>query len=268
LDVVEIIVTEAERAQRDGIVLAGGRVSVFSSRSPARTTPNEDAVAIFGTGTGSGVLVLADGAGGLPAGAQASQVAVEEIRRGLDGVNGQENGLRYAILNAIESANEAILEMRAGAATTLEVVEILDGSLRSYHIGDSRTYLVGGRGKLKFHTVSHSPVGYAVASGLVDEKDALFHDDLHVVSNLLGCQDMKIEIGPVLRLSPRDTVLVASDGLTDNVHEDEIVEHIRKGSLARACESLAGLAEERMLAPALDEPSKADDLSFVLFRPQ
>ena len=65
---VEIIVTEAERARRDGIALAGGRVSVFSSRSPARATPNEDAIAIFATGTRSGVVVLADGAGGLPAG--------------------------------------------------------------------------------------------------------------------------------------------------------------------------------------------------------
>ena len=69
-----------------------------------------------------------------------------------------------------------------------------------------------------------------------------------------------------MELRPRDTVLVASDGLTDNVHLDEIVERIRKGSLADGATSLMSLATRRMARESAGFPSKPDDLSLILFR--
>ena len=77
---------------------------------------------------------------------------------------------------------------------------------------------------------------------------------------------MRIDIGAEVRLQPRDTVLVASDGLMDNLHVAEIVLRVRKGPLAKACDAVIGLAQRRMSGSAVDQPSKPDDLSLILFR--
>ena len=77
---------------------------------------------------------------------------------------------------------------------------------------------------------------------------------------------MRIDVGTAVTLRPRDTVLVASDGLMDNVHVHEIIERIRKGRLTRAADNVISLAKRRMGSDATEQPSKPDDLSLILFR--
>ena len=55
------------------------------------------------------------------------------------------------------------------------------------------------------------------------------------VSNVLGASDMRIEVGSQRRIAPRDTLLIASDGLSDNLHTEEIVALLRTGPLDAAC---------------------------------
>jgi serine/threonine protein phosphatase PrpC len=83
----------------------------------------------------------------------------------------------------------------------------------------------------------------------------------------MGSNDMRIEIGPRFPLAPRDTLLLASDGLFDNVLQDEIVEIIRKGPVGEAVAELWKLARQRMDGTDKDKPSKPDDFSAILFRP-
>ena len=94
----------------------------------------------------------------------------------------------------------------------------------------------------------------------------MHHEDRHIVSNMLGAADMRIEVGSARRLAPRDTLLVASDGLSDNLAPEEIVELIRAGPLERGARRLAADARERMDKPREGRPSKPDDLTFLLFR--
>ena len=86
------------------------------------------------------------------------------------------------------------------------------------------------------------------------------------MSNFLGTPDMRIDVGAPVELQPRDTTMLASDGLMDNVHLDEIVERIRKGPLADAASKVIGLAKRRMADESSAQPSKPDDLSLILFR--
>ena len=51
--------------------------------------------------------------------------------------------------------------------------------------------------------------------------------------NVIGSSDMRVEVGPALQLAARDTVLLASDGLFDNLYIDEIVDTIRRGPLVK-----------------------------------
>jgi serine/threonine protein phosphatase PrpC len=83
---------------------------------------------------------------------------------------------------------------------------------------------------------------------------------------VLGAPDMRIEVGSQLPIAPRDTLLLASDGLSDNLRTEEIVALLRTGPLEAACDRLAELARARMHAPGEGEPCKPDDLTFVAFR--
>jgi serine/threonine protein phosphatase PrpC len=255
-----------DMARGERFEIGGGEAVVLSIAKPGRVGPNEDAAALISLGEEAGVAVVSDGAGGHPSGAEAAELAVRSICDSVAEVGGELQNLRDAIINGFESADRAISALGIGAAATLAVVEIQGGNMRAYHAGDSMVLVTGQRGRIKWLTVPHSPVGYAVEAGLLDRGDALHHEDLHLVSNLLGAQDMRIELGATLSLSMRDTVVLASDGLSDNLHLDEIVERVRKGPLHRAVDELAILGKERMQSQSEGAPSKPDDLTFIAIR--
>lgn len=245
---------------------AGGQLSYFTRRAPDKAGGNEDALGLIPWGSEAGVLVVCDGLGGQPAGKQASLLALqclaERIAAAPDG-----GGLREAILDGIEQANRSIAALGIGAATTLALIEIQGRGVRPYHVGDSMILVTGQRGSIKLQTVSHSPVGYAVESGFLDAAAAMHHEERHLISNMLGSPAMRIEIGTRLELAPRDTVLLASDGLFDNLHVPEIVELMRCGPLNSSAKRLWAESEERMRGRRTTLPSKPDDLSFILYRP-
>ena len=246
--------------------LATGEVAVFSCRSPGRDGPNEDCAAVLPFGDGSYVFAVADGLGGGRAGARASSLAIDSLEAALEEARHEQWPLRTAVMNGIERANEAIRGLGIGAFTTLSAVDLCEGAVRPYHVGDSMILLIGQRGRLKLQTMAHSPVGFAVEAGLLDEDKAMHHAERHLVSNVLGAPDMRIEVGSQRRIAPLDTLVLASDGLSDNLRTDEIIALLRTGPLDAACDRLAELARARMHAPGDGEPSKPDDLTFVVFR--
>ncbi len=246
--------------------VAGGAVTAYTSRAPDKSTPNEDSVAIIPYGPGAAVFAVADGAGGLPEGRRASRTAVSMLDDSLQDSMQKTTLLRTAILNGIEAANLAVLAMGIGAATTMTVVTIEGLLLRTYQIGDSEAMVVGQRGVIKSQTMPHSPTGFAVEAGFLDLKAALHHEERHLVSNFLGTSNMRIDMGAEIIMRPRDTVLLASDGLTDNLHTHEITAMIRKGPLPQVIDSLTSLAKRRMTVESTHQPSKPDDLSIILFR--
>jgi len=282
---------------------AGGEAVAYCRRSPDKETGNEDTLAVIPLAGDAVVLAVADGAGGLPAGQRASRTAirtvVESLKKNhidfdvfdrvsveptdasfqdaaacaskghfesLTAVSDPAVMLRTAILNAMEEANAAVMALANGSATTLTVVSVEGRLVRPYHVGDSAALVMGQRGRLKMQTIAHTPVAFAVEAGFLDEVEALYHAERNLVFNFLGTADMRIEVGAELELAPRDTLLLASDGLTDNLHLAEIVEIARKGPAAETLAQLADYARERMLTPEAPTPSKPDDLSIILFR--
>jgi protein phosphatase len=249
------------------VPFAGGELVLFTKTCPGVDRPNEDALAVLPWGDDGGILVVADGVGGAPAGQNASRLAVEALRESVEEGRKEERDIRDVVISGIETANRRVREEARGSATTIAVAQIRAGRVRPYHVGDSAVLVTGQRGKVKLSTSSHSPVGYAMEAGLLDEHEAVHHDELHVVSNLVGTTDMRIEVGSPLDLAARDTLLVASDGLLDNFLPAEIVERVRKGPLAKAAAALADATAVRMESGRDGQPSKPDDLTFLLWRP-
>jgi serine/threonine protein phosphatase PrpC len=249
------------------ILLSGGTSALYSCRCPGRKTPNEDAAAVIQLEDQSVVLAVADGMGGGLAGEKASSLAVESIVDTLEAYRGNDDQLlRAAIINGIEHAGNEVQQLGLGAATTLAVVQVQGRTVRPYHVGDSLVLVVGNKGKLKLQTIPHSPVGYAIEAGVLDEREAMHHEDRHIVSNMVGADDMRIEVGAPLELAPRDTLVIASDGLSDNLRVDEAAELIRKGPLKRSLRNLVVKARRRMTVPEPGYPSKPDDLTVLAFR--
>jgi len=246
---------------------AGGRVAYFTTASPDREGVNEDAGGLFALGPTSAALVVADGLGGLPSGETASRLAVNCVAGALERAETTGANLRGPMLDALEHCNRQLLEQGSGSGTTFAALEIQQQHVRPYHVGDTSILLTGQRSKLKLWTVPHSPVGYAVESGMLGEREALYHDQRHVVSNTVGSANMRIEIGSPLKIARRDTALLATDGLFDNLSLDEIVEIIRIGPLGRSIARLAERALARMTQDVSDSPCKPDDLTVVLYRP-
>jgi protein phosphatase len=246
--------------------LAGGTACVLTQRRPGRESANQDAAALIPGAADNGVLAVADGLGGLPAGDQASALALQCLDTRVAGQHADTQ--REAVLTGLEEANAAILASTQGSATTIAVAAIEGDRVRTYHAGDSMIVVCGQRGKLKYQTVPHSPVGYAEAAGMLDEDGAMFHTERHLVSNVVGTPKMRVEISPLLRLAPRDTVVIASDGLFDNLYVWEIIELVRIGPLDAAAGRLHAGCLDRMLHAVDEHPHKPDDLTFILYRRQ
>jgi serine/threonine protein phosphatase PrpC len=259
------VVAGAEHAPPREVKRPAGSAWIFSSRAPDKDGPNEDAAAVLPYGDGASVLMVADGVGGERAGDRASRKAVAALSAALAGGMDEGVALRAAILDGIEKANHAVSDL-GGGATTVAVLQVEGEVVRPYHVGDSGILIVGQRGRVRHRIIAHGPVGYAVEAGLLDAGEALHHEERNVVSNVVGSEDMRIEIGPSVALAARDTALLATDGLFDNLYEEEIVALIRKGSLRGAAEALAELALGRMLRPRAGKPSKPDDMTFILYR--
>lgn len=77
---------------------------------------------------------------------------------------------------------------------------------------------------------------------------------------------MRIDVGSPTELAPNDTLVLASDGLSDNLLTPEIVELVRKGPIETASSAMAERAAKRMEIADGDTPSKPDDLTFLVFR--
>ncbi|MBD3648153.1 MAG: serine/threonine-protein phosphatase [Pseudomonadales bacterium] len=239
-------------------------VAVFSTRAPYRQdeSANEDAAAVVAIDEHSSLLIVADGVGGTPGGADAAALTIKTVLKNIKGGNTGE--MRETILSAIEQANQALLDKGSGSATTLVLVEVNSTTVRPYHVGDSVAMMTGQRGKLKLETLSHSPVGYAVEAGVLSEDEGFHHEDRHIVSNIVGMPDMHVTMGMPVTMATFDTLLLGTDGLFDNLQRDEIVEIIRHGDLRQSANDLATRALARMTDAQAE--GKPDDLTFILFR--
>lgn len=257
---------ESDMIGPESLDIAGGNVLALCRRCPGKEEPNDDCAAVIQTSGGAIVLIVADGVGGCPLGHKASAIAVHSVTEYVQAIEPLSD-LRPGILDGIEHANREILDLGIGAATTVAVVEIQSRNVRAYQVGDSMSLVIGQRGALKWKSTLHSPVGYAIESGMLNETDAMHHDERHVVSNLVGSRSMHIEVGPSQPLAARDTVIVASDGLYDNLQLDEIICHGRSGDPEKRMERLAELSTKRMSQADPRQPGKPDDLTILMYAP-
>ena len=193
---------------------------------------NEDAVV-----SNDHLAAVADGMGGHPGGEVASAVAVTLVQAAFTGRSLDE------LQAAVRAANRAIWD-RAGASDELEGMGTTicaagltgNGSLVVVNVGDSRACVLRN-GSLTQLTDDHSVTAELVRRGELSEQEALDHPHHGVLTRALG-------VGPDVELDSAthpaeegDRLLVCTDGLSNEVPNDEIA------SLMAATEDLQATAD-------------------------
>ena len=182
------------------------------------------------------LLVVCDGMGGHAAGRLASHLADEafrnyvrgkltsRIRRFMDTRKVLQDGCREA--NSIILQYSEMSEEYAGLGTTL-VGGILSESGTSYlvNVGDSRAYqLSAARKTIVQITEDHSLVQTYVNAGLITKEEARTHPRKNIITRALGGDVYEeADIFEVKMLSG-DMLLFCSDGLSNFVTDDEILQ--------------------------------------------
>jgi serine/threonine protein phosphatase PrpC len=187
-------------------------------------TENEDDLIAEGQ-----VFGVADGMGGHLAGEIASKMAADRLKDRLAGGADHPDVVVAAVMEAnaaIFSAAHANVEQR-GMGTTLTALALLhdDGQrparLAIVNVGDSRTYVMRN-GRLRRVTTDHSYVQELVATGHITEQEARNHPRRNIVTRALGIEPLVRVDTIVLPAVRGDRFVLCSDGLVDEVDDDQI----------------------------------------------
>ena len=243
--------------------LAFASVAVATITNVGHGPNNEDAAAVFAIDQDKGIAAVADGAGGLPAGAAASQQIIDTINRASRSFKKKKAlSLREAAIDCIFSANRKILRKKNGSGSTVAMMLVEKNKVQPIYVGDSILIVTGRHGKIKYINFPHSPIGYLYRGGIGVNDPKQLAALNHIVSNLLGTQEMYIEIGPLLTLNKKDTVLLCSDGLSDIMVTKDIVNLIRSGTLEQAASALLNKIKHITQSKFAEH----DDITFCLLR--
>ena len=178
------------------------------------------------------LAAVADGMGGHLGGEVAARIAVEQLLEAY-----RRDRTTDGLLAAVGAANSAVYSRSQsdrnlrGMGTTLTAAAYVGdepgGQLRLalVNVGDSRAYLVD-RSERRAHklTEDHSVVEEMVRSGELTPEEAAVHPHRHILTRALGIEP-SIEVDCwELDLEPGSRVLLCSDGLTNELGEQEIAE--------------------------------------------
>jgi len=175
-----------------------------------------------------GLFIVADGMGGHAAGEVASEMAVQIVSRELGSLRGLSDGEAAARMrSAIRKANAAIFDRtlaehdKRGMGTTTTVMVLFSRRYLIGQVGDSRAYLLR-EGQLLQLTKDHSYVQEQVDAGLLTPEQARTHPYSNVITRCVGANE---DVAPDVyfgNLESKDVVLLASDGLTGMLEDDQI----------------------------------------------
>jgi protein phosphatase len=206
-----------------------------------------------------GLWAVADGMGGHAVGELASRLVVE----GLAGVSCGESlpslvadaRARLMTVNA-RLREEAMRRHVQRIGSTVVALIAGERACTCLWAGDSRLYLLR-RGSLAQLTRDHSHLEELKARGELSEEDARHHPAQNLITRAVGAMDT-LEIDETsIELVDGDLFLLCSDGLSNDLTEEDIARELAAG--AGACEKAA----QRLVEIALSRGGR-DNISAIV----
>jgi protein phosphatase len=188
------------------------------------------------------VFAVSDGMGGAAAGEFASKCAVEKITRMMPPLfkqraSGLSAGFEDVLEELFAEIHKALLYLGSsyeeceGMGATLSLCWFTPGWMHFGHVGDSRIYYLPAEGGIKQLTEDDTHVGWLQRKGEINEREAKNHPRRHLLQKSLGAghQFVTPQVGAV-GYSPGDRFLICSDGVTDGVYDEQLLEILSDNS--------------------------------------
>lgn len=196
--------------------------------------------------------VVCDGMGGAAGGNIASALAVKVIS---DKINAsyreqmRDSSIRNMLDSALSAANievfdfaEAQPDLR-GMGTTVVCAIVRNNQAYIAHAGDSRAYVINN-GSIRQITTDHSMVQDLLSMGKITAEQAENHPNKNIITRAVGV-DKGIEIDfEQIDLDDDDTLLICTDGLSNYVSNDEMLELMSDGKHYAFADRLVKKANE------------------------
>ena len=199
---------------------------------------NEDSILAE---TDRGLWVVADGMGGHDAGEVASAAVVDALKRLPDYEDLDK--LTRAAVEALRQVNDELIRLAKSESsdrtigTTVVGLVILGERFRCFWAGDSRAYWIRA-GEIMRLSRDHSLVQDLVDAGMLKPEEAETHENANVVTRAVGVRE-RLEVDTVSGdAQAGDIFVLASDGLTRLVGDEEIAAEIDGGGLEHAADKL------------------------------
>ncbi|MCA9322661.1 MAG: Stp1/IreP family PP2C-type Ser/Thr phosphatase [Planctomycetes bacterium] len=194
------------------------------------------------------LVVVADGMGGHTGGTVASHTAVDAIE---EAFKASELVSMHEILESLIIAGNRAVRTKAEANPQMRDMGTTCVSLLARgrhvvvaHLGDSRCYMFRGD-RAEIVTRDHTYLNELVDIGLLTPEQAEGHPDKNIITRCVG-MSAKLEIEFNHRVvEPGDAFLMCSDGLSNFVKTDELLQLISKHSAEETCARLVKLANDR-----------------------
>jgi serine/threonine protein phosphatase PrpC len=199
---------------------------------------NEDSILVE---TDRGLWAVADGMGGHEAGEIASTMVTDALRCLPE--NPDVDELAGQAVEALRQVNRELIDLARSSdskrtiGTTIVGLAVTDATFRCFWMGDSRAYLLrdGEIGRL---THDHSLVQNLVDAGMLNPDEAETHENANLITRAVGvAENCEVDIvSGEVRLG--DQFVLASDGLTRVVRDQELAEELQRGSPDEAADRL------------------------------
>jgi len=199
-----------------------------------------------------GIFIVADGMGGHAAGEVASEMAVQIIARGLQGIVGRtDDEAAQMMRKAIIQSNAEIYQRtmnepeKRGMGTTATALVVNGNRFIVGQVGDSRGYLFRG-GQLVQVTKDHSYVQEQVDAGNLTPEQARTHPYSNVITRCVGANSDVVPDIYMGVVETDDLALLASDGLTGMLEDNELLAILQSGETpAKMVDHLVSEANRR-----------------------
>lgn len=176
-------------------------------------------------------FVIADGMGGHQCGEVASKQAVDSVCDRLLRSDWSSEDIPEILRSIITSVNDEIYKFSMldastqGMGTTLIITVFKDGKLYIGHVGDSRVYLIR-ENTIEKVTWDHSFIEEMLKNGSITKDEAFNHPKKNLITRAVGCEpDLQVDTYEI-DVKENDIVLLCTDGLTNMIAEDEILDII------------------------------------------
>ncbi len=195
------------------------------------------------------LLIVADGMGGCEGGEIASQLAIQTIGRSYYANRSQ---ISAALIDAFTEANDDIHRFSLerpdlkGMGTTCTALVLRDDLAWVAYVGDTRLYLIRNGGIYRM-VEDHSAVMELVKQGVVTLQEARRHADRNVILRALGTHERVCVStwNAPLPIRTWDRFVLCTDGLYDQIEDEEIRNATEAATPAAACCILIALARQR-----------------------